>query len=104
MNKFKDRQQVYKNAKKPFWTKIVTVILVIIAVDLALLLADFVEVFIQAEEPRFAQVTASDNGDTLRHYTGLGYSFDIEGTPQGDEYIVNKANFNIFGQYLCTTK
>lgn len=104
MNNFKSKQQVYKNAKKPLWTKFVTVILIIIAVDLALMLADFVEVFISAEEPRFAQVTASDANDTLRHYTGLGYSFDIEGTPQGDDYAVSKANFNILGQYLCTTK
>lgn len=91
-----------QNTKKPLWTKIVTVILLIVAIDLALMLIDFTQVFITGQEPRFAQETASD-GDN-RHYTGLGYSFDIQGAAQGDKYLVQKANLNIFGQYLCTTK
>lgn len=91
-----------RNAKKPLWTKIVTVILVIIAIDLALLLIDFTKVFISGEPPRFAQETAADGAN--RHYTGLGYSFDIEGSGSGDAYTVERANLNLFGQYLCTTK
>lgn len=91
-----------KTAKKPLWTKFVTVILVIIAIDLALMLLDFSQVFIMGQEPRFAQETAAEGGN--RHYTGLGYSFDTEGTVNGDDYTISKANFNIFGQYLCTTK
>lgn len=91
-----------KNAKKPLWTKVVTVVLLIVAIDLALMLIDFTQVFITGQEPRFAQETAAEGVN--RHYTGLGYSFDIEGVEQGDKYLVQKANLNIFGQYLCTTK
>lgn len=91
-----------KNGKKPLWTKVVTVILLIVAIDLALMLIDFTQVFIAGQEPRFAQETAAEDGN--RHYTGLGYSFDIQGADQGDKYLVKKANLNIFGKYLCTTK
>ena len=96
------KNNLNQNAKKPLWTKIVTVILLIVAIDLALMLIDFTQVFITGQEPRFAQETAAEG--TNRHYTGLGYSFDIQGVTQGDKYLVQKANLNIFGQYLCTTK
>lgn len=93
-----------KNAKKPLWTKIVTVVLVVIAIDLALLLVDFSNVFITHKEPRFAQETAVSADAASHHYTGLGYSFDVEGTQNQDSFVVTKANLNIFGQYICTTK
>ncbi|MGI5823935.1 MAG: hypothetical protein ACOX7J_00010 [Bacillota bacterium] len=93
-----------KNAKKPLWTKIVTAILIIIAIDMAMLLLDFTEVFITAQPPRFAQETAVSADGAARHYTGLGYSFDLEGSGAGDSFQMEKANLNIFGQYLCTTK
>lgn len=102
MKNYENRNRMRQNAKKPLWTKLVTALLVVIAIDLALLLVDFSQVFIAGQEPRFAQETATE-GDN-RHYTGLGYSFDIEGTENGEAYVVQKANFNIFGQYLCTTK
>ena len=93
-----------KNAKKPFWTKIVTAVLVIIAIDLALLLVDFSQVFITHQEPRFAQETAVSADQASHHYTGLGYSFDVEGKQAGDTFQVTKANLNIFDKYICTTK
>ncbi len=96
------KNNLNRNAKKPLWTKVVTVLLLIVAIDLALMLIDFTQVFITGQEPRFAQETATEGVN--RHYTGLGYSFDIEGVEQGDKYLVQKANLNIFGQYLCTTK
>ncbi len=96
------KNNLNRNAKKPLWTKLVTVLLLIVAIDLALMLIDFTQVFITGQEPRFAQETATEGVN--RHYTGLGYSFDIEGVKQGDKYLVQKANLNIFGQYLCTTK
>ena len=93
-----------KNVKKPFWTKIVTAILVIIAIDLALLLIDFSQVFITHQEPRFAHETAVSSDQVSHHYTGLGYSFDVEGKQTEGTFQVTRANLNIFGKYICTTK
>jgi hypothetical protein len=99
-----NRGAAARNAKKPFWTKIVTAVLIVIAIDFALLLIDFSQVFISGQPPRFAQETAASADGNDRHYTGLGYSFDIEGNVAGDTYSVEKANLNVFGQYICTTK
>ena len=47
-----------KNAKKPLWTKIVTAVLVVIAIDMALLLIDFSHVLRRKQQfPPMRQAT-----------------------------------------------